>query len=903
MRKSGETNEIKIKFFPFQMIKSRKAILYCFLFFSSVFLAQNKNISLSGAVFDENKQPVESVTLIAKPKQENYKIVYAISNSNGVYRLKLVSNVTYTISISHISYNSLEKEVVFERNTDNYNINLTSKDEKLDEVIINYDYQPIVKKKDTITYKLNAFTNGNEFKMKDVLEKLPGVKVENSIVKVQGKTVTKLLVEGKPFFDGSTKLAIENIPADVMDKIEIISNYKETELLRNLADNEDLALNVVLKEDKKNFIFGDIETGSGVALDEFYKLHPALFKYNPKSNLSFIADVNNFNDNSLSFSDLSRLVGNSSNLLRQGSTGNSLLNLATGSEERFKSLTRFSAFNFQKEISDKFTISGYAVHSNNDIQNKAISQREYLVQDTSINENREDFSSTAITSSMFTIKLDYDPSSNQKWLYNANYLTNGSLFDNESISTLEDANQFFTNVNGDNYSFSHNLEGYLKVSKKHTMGVAFYQNLVKSNAVNSWSSNHIFLNDFLPLQSTSNYKIHQNNDFDAQQVRVLAKDYWLASRYFHLFYDVRYSRKNSTINTNISQILPDDTIVNFSNFENNNILKLTDASFGLGIKSLIGKVEFTLEGRPHFYNFNRVNLESNTFFIEPKLTLTYKIDDDVELDFDYNYSNNFLSDLDYLENLKILSFNSVLQGNPNLVDERSHNIGIFYSNYKNVDDYFFSSSLDFSINNPVRNNAVFQNGINQLNAPILLRLAEQSLSSFNEFGLVFNKSSLDFNFSFDWFKTNQVINNDITQINSYEYYLKTKWLYKLTKASQLNVQYKYSGYDVAVEGDNNSSEHTFSLNFDTKLFKNLIFRTDFSSNFVSNFDERTQNYTIQNLFLGYSKPNSHFSYNINFRNIYNNGIIVRNSFGNNLFISNQIFTLPRVFLFELNYKF
>lgn len=885
------------------MTNHRKAILYCFLFFSSVFLAQNKTITLTGTMFDEKQQPVESATLIAKPKQENDKIVYAISNSSGAYKLNLVKNVTYTIRVSHISYNGLEREVVFDKDIDNYNIILTSKDEKLNEVIINYDYQPITKKKDTITYKLNAFTNGNEFKMKDVLEKLPGVKVENSTVKIQGKTVTKLLVEGKPFFDGSTKLAIENIPADVMDKIEIISNYKESELLRNLADNEDLALNVVLKEDKKNFMFGDIETGSSVALDEFYKLHPALFKYNPKSNFSFIADVNNFNDNSLSFSDLSRLVGKASNLLRQGSSANSLLSLATGNEDRFQSLTRFSAFNFQKEISEKFTISGYAVHSNNDIQNKSISLREYIVNDTSIEENREDFSNAANKSSMFTIKLDYDPSSNQKWLYNANYLSNSSLFDKESLSTLEDAYQFFTNVNRDNYNFSHNLEGYFKAGKKHTMGVAFYQNVVKSNSVDNWSSNNSFLEDFFPLQSASNYLIRQNNDIDAQQFSFLAKDYWLASRFFHIFYDVRYSQKNSTIKTNISQVVPDETVINFSNFDNNNILKLSDASFGLGIKSLIGKVEFTLEGRPHFYNFNRTQLENNTFFIEPKLTLTYKIDDDIELDFDYNYSNSFLNDLDYLENLKILSFNAVLQGNPNLVDERSHNFGVFYSNYKNVDEYFFSSSLDFSINNPVRNNGIFQDGINQLNAPVLLRLAEQSLSSFNEIGLVFSKSSLDFTFSFDWFKTNQVINNNVTQINSYEYYLKTKWLYKLTKASQINFQYKYAGYDVVAEGENNSSEHTFSLNFDTKLFKNVIFRTDFSTNFVSNFDEATQNYTIQNLFLGYSKPNSPFSYNINFRNIYDNGIIVRNTFGNNLLISNQIFTLPRVFTLELNYKF
>lgn len=163
----------------------------------------------------------------------------------------LEKDVTYELNISHLGYETINKTVLFSDSKSDYNIELNAKNESLDEVVINYKYEPIKKSKDTITYNLKSFTNGNEFKMEDVLAKLPGIKVEDNVIKIQGKAVTKLLVEGKLFFDGSTKLAIENIPADVMDKIEIISDYKESELLRNLADNEDLALNVVLKEDKK----------------------------------------------------------------------------------------------------------------------------------------------------------------------------------------------------------------------------------------------------------------------------------------------------------------------------------------------------------------------------------------------------------------------------------------------------------------------------------------------------------------------------------------------------------------------------------------------------------------------------------------------------------------------------
>ena len=157
--------------------------------------------------------------------------------------------------------------------------------------------------------------------------------------------------------------------------------------------------------------------------------------------------------------------------------------------------------------------------------------------------------------------------------------------------------------------------------------------------------------------------------------------------------------------------------------------------------------------------------------------------------------------------------------------------------------------------------------------------------------------------SLDLLKTNQVINEDINVINSTEYNLSTKWLLKLNKKTQLGLKYDHSGYQVKFDEDSRSTEDKISLNFDTRFLKNFIFKTNLSTHFVNDFSDNAQNYTLQNLYVGYYKPNSKFSYGINFRNIYNNGVIIRNTFSNNLLISNQVFTLPRVFLVELKYKF
>ena len=168
---------------------------------------------------------------------------------------------------------------------------------------------------------------------------------------------------------------------------------------------------------------------------------------------------------------------------------------------------------------------------------------------------------------------------------------------------------------------------------------------------------------------------------------------------------------------------------------------------------------------------------------------------------------------------------------------------------------------------------------------------------------MFNKSTLEFGIDSDWSKVNQVINEKINYINSFEYNLSTKWQLKWNKNTQLSLKYRHSGYQVNSSEKSQSSEDTFSINFDNRFLKNFIFKTDFTTHFVNDFSEKSQNYTLQNLYLGYAKPNSKLSYNLSFRNIYNNGVIVRSSFSNNLIMSNQVFTIPRVLLLELKYKF
>ena len=98
---------------------------------------------------------------------------------------------------------------------------------------------------------------------------------------MEGKVVEKIMVDGKEFFSGDTKLASKNIPSNAVDKIQVLRNYGDVNQLRGVQDNQDrVAINIKLKEGKKNFWFGDVTAGLGNATNDYlYLFQPVLLTF------------------------------------------------------------------------------------------------------------------------------------------------------------------------------------------------------------------------------------------------------------------------------------------------------------------------------------------------------------------------------------------------------------------------------------------------------------------------------------------------------------------------------------------------------------------------------------------------------------------------------------------------
>ena len=135
-----------------------------------------------------------------------------------------------------------------------------------------------------------------------------------------------LINEGKDFFDGDSKLATKNIPADAVDKVEVLRNYNEVDQMRGLGNDQDnIAINIKLKEGKKNFWFGEITAGGGIAEEKGkYLIHPKLFYYSPKYSINFITDFNDIGEVPFTWRDYFKFTGGFRNFNRGGGTNFSI---------------------------------------------------------------------------------------------------------------------------------------------------------------------------------------------------------------------------------------------------------------------------------------------------------------------------------------------------------------------------------------------------------------------------------------------------------------------------------------------------------------------------------------------------------------------------------------------------
>ncbi|MCO4821159.1 MAG: carboxypeptidase-like regulatory domain-containing protein, partial [Flavobacteriaceae bacterium] len=183
-------------------------------------------IKVEGIVKDSLGGPLELANVIAINQDTKALDSYGITNDQGRYKLNLKENSKYEVQVSYIGMKQV-KEIIDTKSIDIDKDFILMPDNALDEVELTYE-MPVSVRGDTLVYNADSFKTGSERKLEDVLKNLPGVEInEDGQIEVEGNVVSKVMVEGKEFFDGDSKLATKNIPSNAVDKVQVLKNYAE----------------------------------------------------------------------------------------------------------------------------------------------------------------------------------------------------------------------------------------------------------------------------------------------------------------------------------------------------------------------------------------------------------------------------------------------------------------------------------------------------------------------------------------------------------------------------------------------------------------------------------------------------------------------------------------------------
>ena len=874
--------------------------------------AHSQQFNLVGRVTDSLSNPLEFANIIARPITKDVTIAFSITDERGRYRLELIKGRTYNLTVSYMGFKPYRFEVDSLSINKTKNIILKLNSEQLDEVVISYQI-PVSVREDTITYRAKAFVTGEERKLKDVLKKLPGVEVDkNGLVTVRGKKITKMLVEGKEFFGGNAKLAVENIPADAVKDIVVIDNYNKVGFLKDLVENDEMAMDIKLKENKKRFVFGDVIGGGGN--NKHYVAQANLFYYSPKTNLSYIGNLNDIGYKAFTFKDYLEFQGGITKAMKES---RSFFNTSQSNFAEFfenpdyqSNVSKFSALNWRQTIHPKLDFSMYGLFSNNSTKRKEIALNQYLNDDVVyLTENRKNKQKNDKLYGMGKLAIAYNPNPKESIEYNL--FSKLSKFDYlEFIETQTDTNSNYITTEKDDKSvmIQQDIEWHKKIEKYHTTSLSVTHEYNRDNPNTQWLSNEPILQSLLPNIESEQYQINQKKSNITHQINALFKHYWVVNNLNHLYTSIGNQYLNQSYKTNDFQVLDDGSVNSFTSvgFDNNLHFYLNDFYVGIQYKFKKGKMTFKPGLFEHFYFWKTEQETTKSHkktLLLPDVNIKYEFKKSEKLKFKYQLKSTFSDVAKYANRFYLLNFNSVMKGNFDLENELAHFTSLQYYKFSMYRNIIINSSLSYTQKIiSIRNKYQLQ-GINQYLVPVMTNDPETNWG----FSLNLRKGFSDY---YVKLKTNlflsdyqQDINNSIinTESLSQNYGIKMGTTFDKLPNIDVGFDKRISNYVSNTFQSKYITNEVFTeLNYD--FLKGFILKADYRRTIFKNGDIITSNYNFLNTSLFYQKEDSPFGFEIKVTNLFDNTSKSSSGFSNFMISENQTFILPRILVFKLSYK-
>ena len=598
------------------VMKSGKCLLMLLMIlFSPMAFAQQSGVNVTGSVVEQGSDtPIEQATVRLLNVKDSAMVRGVVSARNGSFTLKNVKKGSYLLHITFIGYDPLYQplQITGKKNPVNVGkLELSDGAIELGEAVVIGKAPEVTVRNDTVEYNADSYKVTEGSVLEDLLKKMPGVEVDSEgKITVNGKEVKKVMVDGKEFFSDDPKVASKNLPAKMIDKLQVLDKKSDMAQMTGFDDGEEeTVINLTVKPGMKQGWFGNAYGGYGSK--DRYEGNAMVNRFVNNDQITFMGGANNTNN--MGFSDLASTMFSG-----MGGCGGRRGGFGAGSGI---TSSGNAGLNFSKEFKpDKLTLGGNTrySHSDNDARSKSDRQN-ILPGDSSSYDNSEAMSRTKSDNFGVDFRLEWKPDTMTQLIFRPSFSFSHSMNDNFSDATTLDNERDTVNTNkSSNYSESnwYNLNASIDFSRKlNNKGRVFSATLSGGNS-DSYSDgmNRSDIVYFNQTDALKNSIIDQRSRYDNKGFNYRAYVSWVEPIGHNNFIQATYS---------ISQ-RKQEALKNVYNQDADGIYNVLDSAYSQS------------------YRNNFISQRASLSFKSQRAKFNYTIG--LNLDPSYSSSENFVGD-------------------------------------------------------------------------------------------------------------------------------------------------------------------------------------------------------------------------------------------------------------------
>ncbi len=862
---------------------------YVLFFMLSLVIKNNAQVSLSGIITDISGAPLPGVTI--KIMDTDSSMVKGVSSDNtGKFETALLLQKKYILKFVYISYRDLYKNVEVGSESLNLGKIILKEDAKtLSEVEIKTLQTRGVQKGDTTQFNADAFKTNPDATAEDLVKKMPGVTSDNNGVKVNGESVQKVLVDGKPFFGDDANAALKNIPSEIIDKVEIFDKMSDQSSFTGFSDgNQQKTINLVTKKGKNVGMFGKVYGGGGEDEEQTmqYNAGATLNSFNNKRRISLLLLSNNINQQNFSSSDITGAMSNSGQSGGRGgrpgssSGSNSLLTAA----QNGNTATQSAGLNYSDDWGKKITVSGSYFFNYSDNKNASIINRTYFT-NNDLSYKQANNNQSLNQNQRFNFRFEYNIDSSNKIIITPaltfqNNLAKSYLLGSNTISDtnfLSKTNSY-SKIANVGYDFSNNVLYQHKFRKiGRTASLTISNSLSERNNNGYYVSNNDYYNDTLSSISALDQQYIAYSNSKTISPNLSFTEPLNKNAQIQISYNPSFTQNLSNKRTNDSNLVT-GVFDNFNTPLSNkydNTYEIQKA--GLGYKYRKDKLNFsvgsdiqqsTLKGDQTFPIAVAINPAAFQNIL-PNAMLNYRFSKTKNLRIYYRSNTNIPSTTQLQSVIDISNPLQITSGNTGLKQTFENNLNIRFGGFNpttsrnamvflnaNYTDNYISNATYLLNSDTIIQNYTIKAG-SQLTKPVNLNGYYMARCFFTYgFPVKSLKSNLNINGGLNHGHTPTLINNVQNYSNSYAtnggVYIGSNVSQNLDFSLGYNGNYTFVKNSVQKKSDNSYFTHTATFKLNWIFLKGFVFNTDVNHTLYNGLSQSfNQQYFLWNAYFGY----------------------------------------------------